>query len=366
MRNISAKADGIGDTLPASDFNANLRSELQNVVTSSDQTLDAEGGPDTDVEMLGKAITIYSNASQYYQDSGAANSYVLARVGNLKPLVDYIDGTIVVFKAGNTNTGASTANIDSLGSKDIRDSYDNALVGGEILAGRYIIIRYNSANDRFEMIGLVNQTTQYLTASGSYVKPDGMRYCVVTVVGGGGGGGASVGTTVGPCAGAAGGGAGGYTKKLYLNSDLSASEAYTIGAAGAGGTGGAGGGSGGTSTFKGLSSTGGSGGEPGSETSGQTFELGGPGGIGSGGDINALGGSGDLGIGTNTLSGVGGAGGDSILSGGGAMNRTSGNANGNVGFYGSGGSGAVSGSGSTTNSQGGNGGAGIIIVEEFF
>lgn len=152
MRNISAKADGVGDTLPASDFNANLRSELQNVVTSSDQTLDAEGGPDTDVEMLGKAITIYANASQYYQDSGAANAYVLARVGNLKPLVDYIDGVTVMFKAGNSNTGASTINVDSLGAKALRDNTDTALVGGEITANGYVIARYHSTNDRFEIL----------------------------------------------------------------------------------------------------------------------------------------------------------------------------------------------------------------------
>lgn len=170
MRNISAKTDNVGDTLPASDFNANLRSELQNVVTSSDQTLDAEGGPDTDVEMLGKAITIYANASQYYQDSGAANSYVLARVGNLKPLVDYIDGVTVMFKAGNSNTGASTINVDSLGAKALRDNTDTALVGGEITANGYVIARYNASNDRFEI--LFSNSTKDLPypASGDELK----------------------------------------------------------------------------------------------------------------------------------------------------------------------------------------------------
>lgn len=152
MRNISAKADGVGDTLPATDFNANLRSELQNVVTSSDQSLDPEGGPDTDVEMLGKAITIYANASQYYQDSGAANAYVLARVGNLKALVDYIDGTTVIFKAGNSNTGASTINVDSLGVKDLVDSSGFALIGGEVIQNQYVVARYNSSTDDFEII----------------------------------------------------------------------------------------------------------------------------------------------------------------------------------------------------------------------
>lgn len=152
MRNISAKADGVGDTLPASDFNANLRSELQNIVTSAGFTLDPEGGPDTDVEMLGKTVTQYANAGQYYQDSGAANAYVLARVGSLKALTSYIDGVTVLFKAGNANTGASTINVSSLGAKALRDNTDAALVGGEIIANGYVIARYNASNDRFEIL----------------------------------------------------------------------------------------------------------------------------------------------------------------------------------------------------------------------
>lgn len=167
MRNISTKADNVGDVLPATGFNA-LNSELENAVTSSGQTLDPDGGPDTDVEMLGKAITIYAVASQYYQDSGAANAYVLARVGNLKPLVDYIDGVTVIFKAGNSNTGASTINVDSLGAKALRDNNDTALVGGEIIAGGYVVARYHSTNDRFEIVASQSSADSPLPSTGYY------------------------------------------------------------------------------------------------------------------------------------------------------------------------------------------------------
>lgn len=168
MRNISAKADGVGDTLPASDFNANLRSELQNIVTSAGFTLDPEGGPDTDVEMLGKTVSQYANAAQYYQDSGAANAYVLARVGNLKALTSYINGVTVVFKAGNANTGASTINVDSLGAKALRDNTDTALIGGEIIANGYVIARYNSSNDRFEIVLSQSSADAPLPSTGYY------------------------------------------------------------------------------------------------------------------------------------------------------------------------------------------------------
>jgi len=170
MRNISTKADGVGDTLPASDFNANLRSELQNAVTSADFTLDPEGGPDTDVEMFGKAITLYANAAQYYQDSGAANSYVLGRVGNLKELTAYKDGVLVYFKAGNTNTGASTINVDSLGSKDLVDSDGVALVGGEVIQDKYVAARYNDSTGDFEIVFSQSYRDNPLPVSGDKLQ----------------------------------------------------------------------------------------------------------------------------------------------------------------------------------------------------
>ena len=152
MRNISSKTDNVGDVLPASDFNINHRIELQSIVTDAGFTLDPEGGPDTDIDMLGKSLTIYSNASQYYADTGAANAYEIDRVGNLQPLENLVDGAIVYFKAANTNTGASTINVDSLGAKDLVDNGGSALAGGEITAGNYIVARYNSSTDDFEII----------------------------------------------------------------------------------------------------------------------------------------------------------------------------------------------------------------------
>lgn len=152
MRNISSKTDDVGDTLPASDFNANLRVELQSIVTDAGFSLDPEGGPDTDTDMLGKSIAVYANASQYYADTGSADTYEIDRVGNLQPLESLLDGTIICFKAAYTNTGASTLDVDGLGVKDITDNYGNALVAGEILANNYNFARYNSSTDDFELM----------------------------------------------------------------------------------------------------------------------------------------------------------------------------------------------------------------------
>ena len=152
MRNISSKTDNVGDTLPASDFNANLRVELQSIVTDVGLTLDAEGGPDTDLDMFGKALTMYANASQYYVDTGSADTYEIDRVGNLQPLSSYVDGVTVTFKATNSNTGASTLDVDGLGVKDLVDSGGSAISAGVVVAGQYVTARYNSSTDDFELI----------------------------------------------------------------------------------------------------------------------------------------------------------------------------------------------------------------------
>ena len=172
MRDISAKADNVGDTLPAGDFNANHRSELQNIATGGGFTLDAEGGPDTDLNMLGKTIAMYANAGWYYAESGAANAYVLTRVGTLQSVRAYVDGMIVIFLAGNANTGASTINVDTLGSKDLELVGGVALSGGEIGAS-YVIARYHSSGDRFEIVysqALINQAVFATSLPGSLTR----------------------------------------------------------------------------------------------------------------------------------------------------------------------------------------------------
>lgn len=152
MRNISSKTDNVGDTLPASDFNANLRVELQSIVTDVGLTLDPEGGPDTDLDMFGKALVMYANASQYYVDTGSVDTYEIDRVGNLQPLSSYVDGVTVTFKAANSNTGASTLDVDGLGAKDLVDSGGSAISAGVVVAGQYVTARYNGLTDDFELI----------------------------------------------------------------------------------------------------------------------------------------------------------------------------------------------------------------------
>jgi len=152
MRDIQDKVDASGDLLSANAFNANLINELQDFVTSAGFTLDPEAGPDTDISMFRKSVAIYSTGAMYFNESGAADAYVLTRSGNIAPMPYYFDGMTVIFKPTNDNIGASTINVDSLGVKDLVASDGSALVGGEIVTDLYVMARFRSSTDDFEIV----------------------------------------------------------------------------------------------------------------------------------------------------------------------------------------------------------------------
>ena len=149
MRNIPAKVDGV-DVLSGDEYNS-TQTDLEDFITTSGQTLDAAGGPDTDLEMTAKAAAVYASGGDYYQDSGTANTYVLSRVGNLRNLPSYEDGVQVVFMVGNSNSGASTVNVSGLGAKSITRLNGATLQAGDLQANEYTVLRYDLSNDRFEI-----------------------------------------------------------------------------------------------------------------------------------------------------------------------------------------------------------------------
>ena len=152
MQEFATKADNVGDTLGASGFNAYI-TELENIAKGAGFTLDPEGGPDTDLDMLGKSAAVYGSAAWRYADSGSANTYVLSRVASsiLQNVPSYYDGMVILFQAGNTNTGASTVNVASLGAKNIFFN-GSAVTSGEIPSGKEIICVFDDANDRFDIV----------------------------------------------------------------------------------------------------------------------------------------------------------------------------------------------------------------------
>lgn len=209
--------------------------------------------------------------------------------------------------------------------------------------------------------------TVYFTASGTFAKADypWLRAIRVRCVGGGGGGGGSLGGSGNSLGSGAGGG--GFAEAFITDiAGLAATVAVTVGAGGAGGAAGNNNGAtGGATSFGALASaTGGAFGEGCINTTGSTTRNGGLGGAGTVGDLWLSGGDGG---GTRLLSGAtspSGVGGGSGLNGAGVRSSEAiaAGRDAPVTAYGAGGSGAWS---TSTSFKGGNGAAGILIVELF-
>lgn len=211
--------------------------------------------------------------------------------------------------------------------------------------------------------------TRVYTSNDAWVKPQGLKYVEVEVVGGGGGGGGtSTGGGSSPRAAGGGGGGGGYAKKVISPSSLGSTEPIVIGTGGSGGTGAVGGGSGGNSSFGShLSASGGSGGAGDNGAPSFSQIPGGAGGFGSGGDLNFAGEAGGYGTWAEVTPdiAISGKGGDSVWGFGGKKRIDWVDRPGDAGASpGGGGSGSAGDNNGVT--TGGAGAPGVVIVKEFF
>jgi hypothetical protein len=79
-------------------------------------------------------------------ESGSGNAYVVTmpttRTSNE-------EGDEVVFKATHANTSAVTLSVDGLPAEAVKRQSGDALLGGDIVSGRYYVLRYNEASGHF-------------------------------------------------------------------------------------------------------------------------------------------------------------------------------------------------------------------------
>lgn len=140
MQDLNDKVTG--NSLTAIEFNEPM-SELQNVIEDTGQTLSSG-----DLNQLGKGIAQYASNGMFYTESGAADAYVLTTIDSKQASASYVDGMIVEFIPGNTNTGASTVNVAGLGVKNII----GVSGGEEIVAGAKVTLKYRSGSGDFEVV----------------------------------------------------------------------------------------------------------------------------------------------------------------------------------------------------------------------
>lgn len=288
-------------------------------------------------------------------NSGAPQSLI----ADVAPsITSYAVGNVYVLRASHAATGATTANLDGVGVRNVVRADGSPIQAGDWQSGEMIILADDGANLRLygqkSSLAPARNLTAYRTAGTyAFTVPAGVYWLFVEIVGGGGGG-MGGGNTMNWSSG--GGGSGGYssgwisvTPGLVIN--------IVIGAKGLG----AGparngvGGQGGITTFGTyLTATGGAGGKGGDDCGG------GAPGLGYGGQKNFPGGSGGDGNLYNPQI-QGGAGAPSAF-GGGGRTSTFNRAEMNGVAPGSGGGGIWSNAGSS-NELGGNGADGACFIQ---
>jgi hypothetical protein len=90
----------------------------------------------------------------YAADTGAVNAYVVTF--DPVPLA-YVTGMTIDLVAANTNTGASTINVNGLGAKNVLDADGAAVVAGAIVANRVTTLKYDGSS--FRTLATVTTTT---------------------------------------------------------------------------------------------------------------------------------------------------------------------------------------------------------------
>lgn len=107
----------VDDSAPQCDaeYLNSVRAEVNSIITNTGLT------PTTaTLTQLETAVSIYAAGGDFYTDSGAADAYALSTIGSKKAPVAYFVGMAVRFLPGNANTGASTINVATLGSINIK------------------------------------------------------------------------------------------------------------------------------------------------------------------------------------------------------------------------------------------------------
>lgn len=124
-----------GDVITASQ--SNLQIDAINAIES---TLGIEpAGP---FPTVADAIAAKLDAN-YGDDTGAANAYAVTLGSTLSA---YEAGVMVVFKAANANSGASTLNVNSLGAASLKKDGTLSLEAGDIAADQIVQVVYDGSS----------------------------------------------------------------------------------------------------------------------------------------------------------------------------------------------------------------------------
>jgi len=146
-----------------------IQEELANVVEKSGLALNK-----ADSNQLAKGLAILVANGDFYTDSGAADAYVLTPANAGFAPTAYGTGLQIRFIPANTNTGASTVDVNTLGVKSIKTQSGADPAAGDLAAGEAYTLYYDGANFILKTIvapqGVPTGALMYFPAS---VAPNG-------------------------------------------------------------------------------------------------------------------------------------------------------------------------------------------------
>lgn len=183
-----------GTIITSTAFNlltSDLATGLSTALTKDGQTTPTANIPMGTFKITGLgAGTSATDAAQYGQLQAGATTIATVTgtdtlTGSLTPAIAaYATGNLFSFVAANTNTGAATINLNSLGAKSITKFGSTALAAGDIVSGQVHLIEYDGT--RFQLInpstiavtgivppanggtGIANNAAMTVTGSGNF------------------------------------------------------------------------------------------------------------------------------------------------------------------------------------------------------
>ena len=293
-------------------------------------SVQASAGSGTPFMLMTNDYNGVDTGSTFVAEFGAASGNTSTMLGALSAGGSAWNN-LILQPSGNVGIGTTSPSQKLVVSGDTNIT-GNLIVGGNLSGGSPVKIiggvnivsgGLNVASGGMTVVGDLNTTgaiygsavnVSIFTASGTWTKPTGAKFCKVVAIGaGGGGGGGYTASGVNKGCGGGGGGAGAYAEATYSAVDLGATESVAVGTggtAGSIGSPGTAGGAGGVSTFgttvKLSAYGGGGGGAGGLATANSGGGGGGSAGAGvAGSSANSQGGSPQTATGVQGVSGQG-------------------------------------------------------------
>jgi hypothetical protein len=135
---------------------------------------------DSDLDTLYTAVNDPATYTNYLVDAGSTNSIVVTFSGGLS-YSSYKSGDTVVVKVANTNTGSTTLNINSIGSKTIKNPSGANLNASQLVAGGIYVFAYDGTN--FQIIGFDTASSSNFTGNPTLIPPSGVALNIVEPAG---------------------------------------------------------------------------------------------------------------------------------------------------------------------------------------